>query len=136
MFLLDTNICIYIINKRPPHVLDIFEKTDIREIKLSSVSVAEMEYGASKSAFRERNRRALLAFASPFEIIPFDDTDAEVFGSLKANLEQRGVPIGPYDLQIASQAINRDYTLVTNNISEFARIRGLRLENWVDQMKE
>ena len=130
MFLLDTNICIYIINKRPQQVLDIFKTTDIRKIKLSSVTMAELEYGASKSAFRERNRHALLAFASPFEIVPFDDTDAEVFGLLRADLEHRGVPIGPYDIQIASQAINRGYALVTNNTSEFERVSGLRVENW------
>ena len=132
MFLLDTNICIYIINKRPQRVLDIFNTIDIRELKLSSVTMAELEYGASKSAFRERNRRALMAFASAFEIVPFDDTDAEIFGLLRADLERRGVPIGPYDMQIASQAINRGYAVVTNNISEFTRIHGLRLENWAD----
>jgi tRNA(fMet)-specific endonuclease VapC len=132
MYMLDTNICIYIINRRSPSVINIFESMRPHEVKLSAVTLAELEYGASKSEHRERNRRALFGFASPFEIIPFDDTDAEVFGLLRADLERRGVPIGPYDMQIAAQALNRDYSLVTNNIREFERIPRLKLENWVD----
>jgi tRNA(fMet)-specific endonuclease VapC len=131
MYLLDTNICIYIINKRPQSVMSIFETMNAHEVKLSSVTLAEMEYGASKSKYRERNRRALLSFVSPFEIVPFDDSDAEIFGLIRADLEYRGTLIGSYDMQIAAQALNRSYALVTNNIEVFSRIRELKLENWV-----
>jgi len=130
MYLLDTNICIYIINRRPQRVIDTFESMNIYEIRLSSITLSELEYGASKSQYRVQNRLALLAFASPFEIIPFDDTDAEIFGLIRAGLERHGQLIGPYDMQIAAQALSRNYTLVTNNTGEFARIRGLKLENW------
>jgi tRNA(fMet)-specific endonuclease VapC len=131
MFLLDTNICIYIINKRYVKILDIFEKKTARDIKLSAVTLAELEYGASKSQFRELNRRALLGFTSPFEILPFDDSDAEVFGLLRAKFEREGRIIGQYDMQIASQALNRRLILVTNNVREFERIPELRIENWI-----
>jgi tRNA(fMet)-specific endonuclease VapC len=98
-------------------------------ILLSSITLAELEYGASKSPNRERNRFALVNFAAPFEIVPFTDRDAEVFGVIRAALEREGRVIGPYDLQIAAQALSRNLTLVTNNTREFERIPGLKLEN-------
>jgi len=93
--------------------------------------MAELEYGVSKSQSRNRNRNALVHFASAFDIIDFNDKDAEVFGLLRANLEKSGQVIGPYDMQIAAQAISRGLILVTNNMKEFSRIRGLTLENWI-----
>ena len=132
MFLLDTNICIYIINKRPQKIAAIFETMNPREVKLSSITLAELEYGASKSQYREKNRRALLGFVSPFEIIPFDGKDAEVFGLIRTYLEGQGKTIGPYDMQIAAQAVSRNYTLITNNVGEFKRIPALKVENWLD----
>ncbi len=101
------------------------------QVKLSAISVGELKYGISKSKYRERNRNALIDFVSAFDIIPFDDTDAEVFGLIRADLEKRGQLIGPYDMQIAAQAIAKDLILVTNNTGEFERIRGLKLENWI-----
>lgn len=131
MYLLDTNICIYIINKRPQKVVDKVKMLEPMNIKLSSVSVAEMEYGVAKSAYREKNKEALNHFISAFDIIPFDYEDAAVYGLIRADLEKRGEVIGSYDMQIASQAIARDLILVTNNISEFIKINNLKLENWV-----
>ncbi|MDR1965933.1 MAG: type II toxin-antitoxin system VapC family toxin [Synergistaceae bacterium] len=130
MFLLDTNICIYAINRRSQKVIDCFSKKEPYEIKLSSVTLAELEYGASKSQNRGKNRMALFGFVAPFEIIPFDDRDAEAFGLIRTSLERQGRVIGPYDMQIAAQAISRDFTLVTNNAREFDRIPGLKIENW------
>ena len=130
MYLLDTDICIYIINKRPANVLNIFERISPYEIKLSSITLAELEYGASKSQYRERNRRALLGFVSPFEVLPFEDCDAEIFGLLRVHLERTGQTIGPYDMQIAAQALSKKLILVTNNVREFERIPELRVENW------
>jgi tRNA(fMet)-specific endonuclease VapC len=130
MYLLDTNICIYIINSRSQKAAEVFASKPPFSILLSAVTLAELEYGASKSSNRERNRFALVNFAAPFEIVPFTDSDAEVFGVIRAELEREGRVIGPYDMQIAAQALSRNMTLVTNNIKEFERIPGLKLENW------
>jgi tRNA(fMet)-specific endonuclease VapC len=131
MYLLDTNICIYIINQHPRNVVEHVKKLQPHQIKLSAISIAELEYGASKSKNREMNRNALIHFASAFDIVAFNDDDAEVFGLIRAGLEKRGKSIGPYDLQIAAQAISRDLILVTNNMKEFERVENLRLENWI-----
>ena len=131
MYLLDTNICIYIINNNPKQVVDRIKKLKVQQVKLSSISLAELEYGVSKSFSREKNRKALINFASAFDIVYFNDNDAEVYGLIRAELEKKGQVIGPYDMQIAAQAITRDLILVTNNPEEFARIPNLRLENWV-----
>jgi tRNA(fMet)-specific endonuclease VapC len=131
MYLLDTNICIYIINKHTKSIIKKISGMNPIAIKISSVSVAELEYGASKSNKKEQNRNALRNFLSSFEIIPFDFQDAEVYGIIRAELERQEKPIGPYDLQIAAQALVRDLVLVTNNTDEFARIKKLKLDNWV-----
>jgi tRNA(fMet)-specific endonuclease VapC len=130
MYLLDTNICIYIINKNPKSVVKKICKLNPQDIKISSISAAELEYGASKSNRREQNRTALYDFLSPFEIIPFDTRDAEIYGIIRAELERQGKPIGPYDMQLAAQALARDLIFVTNNTAEFSRITKLKLENW------
>ena len=130
MYLLDTNICIYIINKRASSLIDKISNMNPLEIKISSITVAEMEYGASKSEGRGKNRDALKRFLSPFEIITFDAKDAEYYGLIRAELERRGKIIGPYDMQLAAQALRRDYVFVTNNTNEFKRVKKLKLENW------
>lgn len=131
MYLLDTNICIYIINKSPKQVVEHIKQLKPYQIKLSSISLGELEYGVSKSVYREKNRNALVHFVSAFEIVNFNDSDAEVFGLIRAELENRGQIIGPYDMQIAAQAITRDLILVTNNTAEFTRIGNLQVENWI-----
>jgi len=131
MYLLDSNICIYIINQSPKQVVNHIKKLKVHQIKLSSISLAELEYGVSKSRNREKNRNALINFASAFDIVEFNDNDAEVYGLIRAELEQKGQVIGPYDMQIAAQALTRDLILVTNNTAEFVRIPKLKLENWV-----
>jgi tRNA(fMet)-specific endonuclease VapC len=107
------------------------EKYQPSEIKISSITVAEMEYGASKSKYREKNREALKKFLSPFEIINFDSMDAEIYGIIRSELEQDGNIIGPYDMQLAAQALRTDYVFVTNNIREFKKIKRLKIENWI-----
>ena len=131
MYLLDTNICIYIINKSPKKVVEHIKKLKPHQVKLSSISLGELEYGVSKSKYREKNRKALIHFVSAFDIIDFNDEDAEVYGLIRAELEMKGKVIGPYDMQIAAQAITRDLILVTNNTNEFERIMNLKIENWV-----
>ncbi|AEJ18446.1 type II toxin-antitoxin system tRNA(fMet)-specific endonuclease VapC [Gracilinema caldarium] len=131
MYLLDTNICIYIINNNPRVVVEKIKQLKPSQVKLSAISVGELEYGVCKSRNRERNKIALVDFVSGFDILPFDDADAEVFGIVRAELEKRGQVIGSYDMQIAAQAIARDLILVTNNTREFERIKDLKFENWI-----
>jgi tRNA(fMet)-specific endonuclease VapC len=131
MYLLDTNICIYIINKKPSSVVEKIKQFKPTQVKLSAISIGELEYGVSKSKKREKNRNALVDFVSGFDILPFDDNDAEVFGLIRAELEKRGKLIGSYDMQIAAQAVANNLILVTNNTDEFSRIKELKLKNWV-----
>ena len=133
MFLIDTDICIYLITNRNVELRAKVETYDPYEIGVSAVTVAELEYGVAKSTRIEQNRMALRNFLSAFEIVPFDDGDAEQFGAIRALLERRGEPIGPYDLQIAAQGLARHLTVVTNNEDEFRRIPGLNVENWVSK---
>lgn len=133
MYLLDTNICIYLINRRPAYVVERIKRLKPNQVKLSAVSMGELEYGASKSNFREKNRNALIDFASGFEMIAFTDMDAEVYGVVRSDLEKRGIVIGPYDMQIAAQAISRRLVLVTNNVREFSRVKNLKIENWLEE---
>jgi len=95
--LLDTNICIYIINKKPKNVIKKFNNLNPDEIKISTITVGELEYGVSKSIQREQNRIALRTFLSPFKIITFDLKDAEIYGIIRSDLENRGELIAPYD---------------------------------------
>ncbi|MCL2130824.1 MAG: type II toxin-antitoxin system VapC family toxin [Treponema sp.] len=131
MYLLDTNICIYIINKHSTKIIKKINSLNPQEIAVSSITVAEMEYGASKSKNREMNRSALKRFLSSFNIINFDTRDAEIYGIIRAELERNGNIIGPYDMQLVAQALRWDYIFVTNNTKEFKRINQLKLENWI-----
>jgi tRNA(fMet)-specific endonuclease VapC len=129
--LLDTNICIYIIKRQPAAVLERFLMFTIGDIGISVVTLAELEYGVSKSRNVKRNRHALEQFIEPLEVAPFDREAAVIYGTIRAELEQKGQPIGAMDLLIAAHARSLDVRLVTNNESEFKRVPGLRIENWV-----
>lgn len=129
--LLDTNICIYLIRERPPEVLRRFEEHAVGDIGLSSVTVAELYFGAHKSRRPDQNKRALEQFLLPLEITGFDHEAAAAYGGTRAVLENRGTPIGSLDTLIAAHAVSLDVTLVTNNVREFERVPGLRVENWV-----
>lgn len=132
MYLLDTNICIFIKNKKPITVLKKLEQVIKKRerIYLSSISVAELQYGVYNSQSIEKNRISLVEFLAPFEILDFDDTDAEIFGKIRAELKRHGKIIGPYDMLIAAQARSRGLILVTNNVDEFNRIEELKVEDW------
>ena len=129
-FLLDTNICIYTINEKPRSVVDRVRKCRIDEICISTVTAAELEYGIQKSKKRSASREALLRFLAPFRIIEFSSGDAHEFGKIRAYLEKNGMPIGPFDLQIAAQALSRNLILVTNNEKEFERVPNISIQNW------
>ncbi|MDP1651794.1 MAG: type II toxin-antitoxin system VapC family toxin [Rhodocyclaceae bacterium] len=131
MILLDTNICIYIINFKPPEVLARFHQYPLGEIGLSSVVAAELAYGVAKSGSL-RNRQALEMFLAPLEIMPFDASAVWAYGELRADLERRGQSIGSLDTMIAAHALGLNAVLVTNNMREFSRVKGLQLQNWVD----
>ncbi|NMF63171.1 VapC toxin family PIN domain ribonuclease [Brasilonema octagenarum UFV-E1] len=131
-FLLDTNMCIYIIKRKPPKVFEKFQTLDIFDVAISSITVAELEYGVYKSQRREQNQAALTQFLIPLEIIPFDASTTQTYGRIRADLERQGIVVGSMDMLIASQAISLGLILVTNNVRELSRIPGLVLENWVD----
>ncbi|MDR2876577.1 MAG: type II toxin-antitoxin system VapC family toxin [Chromatiales bacterium] len=130
MILLDTNICIYIINAKPPEVLARFRQYRLGEIGISSVVAAELAYGVVKSQ-SPRNRAALEMFMAPLEILPFDEQAVWSYGELRAQLERQGAPIGALDTMIAAHALSLNAPLVTHNAREFERVAGLQLENWV-----
>jgi tRNA(fMet)-specific endonuclease VapC len=132
MYLLDTNICIYAIKKKPILVLEQIREKSKLGIYISALTVAELEYGIENSAKIEENRVSLLKYLSLFNILPFDDRDAIPYGKLKTKLRKVGQIIGPIDMLLAAQALSKDLIFVTNNIKEFRRIENLKLENWVD----
>jgi len=130
MYLLDTNICIFAINKRSHKVIERIRNQLGTGIHISSLTIAELEYGVENSKKIEDNRIALLKFISPFSVLNYDDSDAIKYGKLKSGLRKTGMLIGPIDMLLASQALSKDLVLVTNNVAEFSRIEGLTIEDW------
>jgi len=129
IFMLDTNICIYVINSRPASVLARFKQVQLGDIAISSVTAAELAFGVAKSG-SARNRQALEMFLATLEILPFDESAIWHYGDLRADLERRGQPIGSLDTMIAAHALSTHTILVTNDTREFERVPNLRLENW------
>jgi len=129
-YLLDTNICIYIINKKPAAVLKRVQSKRPGQIATSTITIAELAYGVARSRYPDRNRIALLEFLFPFTILDFDQRAAIEYGQIRALLDAKGRPVGPMDLLLAAQAKSHNLILVTNNEKEFQRIGGLRIENW------
>jgi len=129
-YMLDTNIVIYTIRNRPGQVREAFKKHD-QQMCISSVTYGELVYGAERSAQPERNLADIESLVARLTVEPFETHAAEHFGQLRAELYRIGQPIGPYDTMIASHARAKGLILVTNNLKEFERVPGLRLENWV-----
>jgi tRNA(fMet)-specific endonuclease VapC len=130
-YLLDTNICIYIIKKQPTEVINRLSKTNINDVGISSITLSELEYGIEKSSNPNKNRIALMEFLSVIEVYNYDDNAAKEYGIIRADLEKKGSIIGSLDLLIAAHAKSMDLILVTNNENEFKRVKGLMVENWV-----
>ena len=130
MYLLDTNMCVFAIKRRPSNVLEIIREKSKNGIYISSLTIAELEYGVENSKQIENNRIALLKFISLFNVISFDDTDAIRYGRLKAKLKKEGRIIGPIDMLLAAQALSKDLIFITNNVDEFVRVEGLKIEDW------
>jgi len=129
-YMLDTNICIYLIKKKPVKILNHVTKLKISDVCISSITLAELEYGVEKSEKINQNKLALIKFLTPVEIRNFDGNAAQKYGVIRSELERSGNIIGPYDMLIAAHALSLKYILVTNNTKEFKRIKNLKLENW------
>ncbi|MBK6976267.1 MAG: type II toxin-antitoxin system VapC family toxin [Cytophagaceae bacterium] len=131
-YLLDTNICIYIIKKKPIQVFEKLISLNPGQVGISSITLAELQYGVAKSTNSKSNSEALEKFLVPLEILEFDSLAAVEYGRIRTNLEKNGTPIGPMDLLIAANAIAENLVLVTNNEREFERVEGLKIENWTN----
>jgi len=129
-YLLDTNICIYIIKKKPLKVLEKFKTFPLGSIAISTITLAELQYGIQKSSLPDKNLIALNQFITPLEVIEFDYNATIQYGKVRAILERKGKPIGPLDTLIGSHALSLGATIVTNNVKEFEKIEGLKIENW------
>jgi tRNA(fMet)-specific endonuclease VapC len=132
VILLDTNVCIAVMNRRPASVLQRLNAADPHRSlsRVSTISVFELRFGVAKSARTEANAEALEVFLRSIGVLSFDDEDARIAGNIRADLERNGRPIGPYDYLIAAQAIRHNLTLITANEKEFSRVPALRWENW------
>jgi len=131
-YMLDTNICIYVIKNKPEKVLVKFKEELSNGVCISAITLAELEYGMKHSSDSVKNARALLRFLFPFTILPFDSAAASEYGAIRAWLQELGTPIGPMDMLIAGHARAENMVLVTNNVREFKRVPGLKIENWAE----
>jgi len=131
-YLLDTNICIYIINEKPEKVLKKFEQFPVHEFGISSITHAELQYGVKKSKNKNTNQKALDEFLLPLTILPFHGQRlVACYGEIRVLLESKGRTIGPLDMLIAAHALSLDLTIISNNTKEFERIPNLKCENWI-----
>ncbi len=131
MYMLDTNICIYIIKKRPANLLAKFNSIPPNTLCISAIAYAELQYGVERSSAKKMNQRILVDFVAHLDVQPWDAEAARQYGKIRTNVEKRGKPIGNMDLLIAAHALSQQCILVSNNLREFSRIRGLQCENWV-----
>ena len=132
MYMLDTNICIYIIKNRPEKVRERLVSLSARDVCISAITLAELMTGVEKSRDIDRNRTALHLFLAPLKVLDFDDNAALAYGKIRADLEKLGTPIGSMDMLIGAHALSSRCVLVTNNEREFQRIPSLTIENWVN----
>ena len=130
-YLLDTNICIYLIKKHPPEVLARFQQIQLKQLHIPTITLFELYYGIEKNNSQQRNLAALENFIAPLTIVDFTLDAAKKTAKIRNNLQKSGTPIGAYDIQIAAIAISLNMTLLTNNTREFERVKGLKLENRV-----
>jgi tRNA(fMet)-specific endonuclease VapC len=129
-YLIDTNICIYLMNQKPHRLIQKLKHFQVGDIGLSSITLAELQYGVSKSKSKRNNQIRLNEFLVPFEILPFDERHTITYGEIRSQLEKVGKIIGPLDLLIAAHALSEEFILITNNDKEFKRVKGLSVENW------
>ncbi len=130
MYLLDTDICSYLMKRRHPALIERVQGFAPSELKISVITVYELEFGARRSG-RPEIRRVIEAFLENVEVLPFDSPAARQAGDIRAHLAEAGTLIGAYDLLIGGHARSLGAVLVTNNVKEFSRVPDLRIENWV-----
>jgi tRNA(fMet)-specific endonuclease VapC len=133
IFMLDTDICIYIIKRKPAGVLKRLESLQPGQLAMSEITFAELMNGAKKSRYVEANLEKLNALGELIDIRPFDKQAAVSYGDVRSRLEKKGETIGGNDLLIAAHALSLNWTLVTNNDREFSRVEGLKMENWAKE---
>ena len=131
MYMLDTNICVYLINKKNPELAGRIADVPSEQICISTITQAELALGVAKSQNPAKNAAALTKFLSAINVLPFDSEASEQYGEIRAELEKRGEVIGNMDMLIAAHAKSKGFVIVTNNVREFERVEGLNLENWV-----
>ena len=131
MYMLDTNICIYIIKKKPVSVLRHIKRKKDKGLFISAITLSELEFGIENSDYKEKNRIALMEFLTIIGIKHFDEKAAKEYGIVKKYLKDQKCLIGPMDMLIAAHAKSLNMVLATNNTKEFARVSGLKVENWV-----
>jgi tRNA(fMet)-specific endonuclease VapC len=129
-FMLDTNLCIDLMRGKSRGAFDRLRALPVDEAAISTITLAELQFGASKSARRAHHESLIIAFCAPLAIEPFDALAAEIYGTIRAKLEKGGTPIGPLDTLIAAHALSVGATIVTANVREFDRVPGLSVENW------
>jgi tRNA(fMet)-specific endonuclease VapC len=129
-YMLDTNICIYVMKNYPQDLREKFNSLAER-LCISSITLGELYYGAEKSARRADNLIAVEHFVARLDVLPFDAKAAAHYGQVRAELERAGTPCGPHDMQIGGHARSQGLIIVTNNMREFSRMKGIRVENWV-----
>ena len=129
-YMLDTNICIYVIKDRPAELRERFDRL-AEQLCISTITLGELLFGAEKSARQSQNLRAIEEFSERLEVVPFSAKAAAHFGQIRAELAWRGTPCGAYDMLIGAHARSEGMVLVTNNIREFERMPGLRVDNWI-----
>ena len=130
-YLLDTNICIYLIKKHPPEVLARFKQIQLKQLHIPTITLFELYFCLEKNNSQQRNLAALENFIAPLTIVEFTLDAAKKAAKIRSNLQKQGTPIDAYDIQIAAIAISLNMTLLTNNTREFERVKGLKLENWI-----
>ena len=131
MYMLDTNICIYVLKKRPKAVRDKFDNVRRDQIYISIITYAELKFGVEKSLSKKMNQEILNEFIARLQIKLWDEEAANHYAKIRYELEKQGTPIGNMDLMIASHARSCGYKLVTNNLREFDRVPDLKLVNWI-----
>ncbi len=132
MYMLDTDICSYIIRMRPISVLERFKSLKTSDICISVITQAELFYGVERSSSKKINHSIIESFTSRLIILDWDVSAARSYGHLRASMEEKGKNIGNVDLMIAAHALSIGATIVTNNILHFNMVKGLKIENWVE----
>ena len=129
-YLLDTDICIYLMNRHPQSLIDRIKQEQAGDIGISAITLSELQFGVSKSANKVKNQQRLDEFLMPFSLLDYPQNASKIYGEIRAYLQAKGQLIGPLDLLIVTHALSELLILITNNLDEFKRVPKLKVENW------